>query len=68
MSLSPEIVSQIETLIKEYTDTSTFLSVKECSEYLRQCKKTTYTQILKGKIQANRVGNKYLIPKKQFIS
>ena len=43
------------------------LTVKECSEYLRQCKTTTYNQILSGKIQAKRLGNKYIIPKKQFL-
>jgi len=48
-------------------DASSNLTVKECSEYLRQTKRTTYNQILSGKIDAKRVGNKYIIPKKQFL-
>tara|TARA_B100000767_G_scaffold135036_1_gene128083 strand:+ start:2695 stop:2946 length:252 start_codon:yes stop_codon:yes gene_type:complete len=43
------------------------MNVKECSEYLSQTTMTTYNHIQKGKIKANRVGNKYLIPKNQFI-
>ena len=43
------------------------MNVKECSEYLSQTTLTTYNHIQKGKIKANRVGNKYLIPKNQFI-
>ena len=42
------------------------MNVKECSEYLSQTTLTTYNHIQKGKIKANRVGNKYLIPKNQF--
>lgn len=42
------------------------MSVQECSEYLNQTKITTYSHIQKGKIKANRIGNKYLIPKNQF--
>ena len=42
------------------------MSAQECSEYLNQCVRTTYAQILNGKITAERVGNKYIIPKNQF--
>ena len=59
------IQEQIEkALIAKETNVN--MSVQQCSDYLNQCKKTTYTQILKGKITANRVGNKYIIPKNQF--
>ena len=43
------------------------LSVKECSNYLRLSDKTIYRRILDGKIEATRVGSKYIIPKKQFL-
>ena len=47
-------------------ETNVNMSAQECSEYLNQCVRTTYAQILNGKITAERVGNKYLIPKNQF--
>ncbi|MEJ6734034.1 MAG: excisionase family DNA-binding protein [Lacinutrix sp.] len=59
------IQEQIEKAVNA-SQSNVNMSVKECSDYLSQCKKTTYTQILEGKITANRVGNKYLIPKNQF--
>ena len=59
------IQEQIEKAVNA-SQSNVNMSVQECSDYLNQCKKTTYTQILEGKITANRVGNKYLIPKKQF--
>tara|TARA_R110002020_G_scaffold135088_3_gene301723 strand:+ start:679 stop:885 length:207 start_codon:yes stop_codon:yes gene_type:complete len=65
--LDTEMMIQMHTLWLEYQDASSNLTVKECSEYLRQTKKTTYNQILSGKIDAKRVGNKYIIPKKQFL-
>ena len=62
-----ELMVQMHTLWLEYQDASSNLTVQECSNYLRQCKTTTYNQILSGKIQAKRIGNKYIIPKKQFL-
>lgn len=59
------IQEQIEKAVNA-SQSNVNMSVQECSDYLNQCKKTTYTQILEGKITANRVGNKYLIPKNQF--
>ena len=59
------IQEQIEKAVNA-SQSNVNMSVQECSNYLNQCKKTTYTQILEGKITANRVGNKYLIPKNQF--
>mgnify|MGYP003632843973 FL=1 len=47
-------------------ETNINMSAQECSEYLNQCVRTTYAQILNGKITAERVGNKYIIPKNQF--
>jgi len=65
--LDAELMVQMHTLWLEYQDANSNLTVKECSEYLKQCKTTTYNQILSGKIQAKRLGNKYIIPKKQFL-
>ena len=59
------IQEQIEKAVNA-SQSNVNMSVQECSNYLNQCKKTTYTQILEGKITANRVGNKYIIPKNQF--
>ena len=59
------IQEQIEKAVNA-SQSNVNMSVQECSDYLNQCKKTTYTQILEGKITANRVGNQYLIPKNQF--
>ena len=59
------IQEQIEkALIAKETNIN--MSAQECSEYLNQCVRTTYAQILNGKITAERVGNKYIIPKNQF--
>lgn len=44
----------------------TYYTVDEASRYLRQSDKTTRRQIWKGKIKAERVGNKYLINRNQF--
>ncbi len=65
--IETDMMIQMHSLWLEYQDASSNLSVKECSDYLRQSKKTTYNQILSGKIQAKRIGNKYIIPKKQFL-
>lgn len=65
--IETDMMIQMHSLWLEYQEASSNLTVKECSDYLRQSKKTTYNQILSGKIQANRVGNKYIIPKKQFL-
>ena len=49
-----------------YLEEGIYLTVHEVSRYLRQSDKTTRRQIWKGKIKAERVGNKYLIFKDQF--
>ncbi len=59
------IQEQIEKAVNA-SQSNVNMSVKECSDYLSQTPLTTYNHIQKGKIKANRVGNKYLIPKKQF--
>jgi excisionase family DNA binding protein len=62
---SINIQSQIESAV-EASLSNKNMTVKECSEYLRQCDLTTRKMILDNRIKAVRVGNKYLIPKKQF--
>lgn len=62
------IQEQIDKAIKASKSEPNIMGVEECSDYLNQSTKTTYTQILKGKIKAKRVGNKYIISKNQFIS
>jgi excisionase family DNA binding protein len=65
--LDTELMVQMHTLWLEYQDASSNLTVQECSNYLRLSDKTIYRRILDGKIEATRVGNKYIIPKKQFL-
>ena len=65
--INADMVLQMHVLWLEYQDSKSNLTVQECSDYLRQHPNTTYNQILNGKIQAKRVGNKYIIPKKQFL-
>ena len=60
------IQEQIEKAVNA-SKSNVNMNVKECSEYLSQTTMTTYNHIQNGKIKANRVGNKYLIPKNQFI-
>lgn len=65
--IDADMVLQMHTLWLEYQDASSNLTVKECSNYLRLSDKTIYRRILDGKIEATRVGSKYIIPKKQFL-
>tara|TARA_R110000764_G_scaffold13431_3_gene38728 strand:- start:25 stop:279 length:255 start_codon:yes stop_codon:yes gene_type:complete len=59
------IQEQIEKAVNA-SQSNVNMSAQECSKYLNQCVRTTYAQILNGQITAERVGNKYLIPKNQF--
>lgn len=59
------IQEQIEKAVNA-SQSNVNMSVQECSDYLNQSKVTTYSHIQKGKITAERVGNKYIIPKNQF--